>query len=349
MHDTLKIAIALALLRILSASPAWAADAQVVYPTYGVHNPPSYSPCETPDCLYSRGPGEPSDPLYPLYWSTKWTMYRVYGNYEKHSPPYDGRPPAPLKEGKDYEVSTGATYYDSTWRGDTGEGAMMEYYEGRCLPIFPINNQFSCAFISLGNRAFFVTYDKDRPAGMPPVCLFSDLNHPPRRDFIKHLPYSKGDSKRLGGKVQGYSFWVSRGGKVMQVGVAPDRTKNQDIMFGYGFQSAWTPDKADPKAAPYRHPQSFYFSGFPGYPPPKKGEPQKEPAYPFAPIVSQNYTDFAMVKPDPAKTWDQVAEAMKTTPPPCQLFGPSRQMAATPPPDKTPPTWGDIGEQEKSR
>ena len=47
------------------------------------------------------------------------------------------------------------------------------------------------------------------PAGMPPICLFSDLNHPPRRDFIKHLPYSPGDSQRLGGRVQAYSFWTN--------------------------------------------------------------------------------------------------------------------------------------------
>jgi hypothetical protein len=32
-----------------------------VYPTYGVHNPAQYSPCAAPDCLYGRGPGEPSD------------------------------------------------------------------------------------------------------------------------------------------------------------------------------------------------------------------------------------------------------------------------------------------------
>src|SRR5271165_5447220 len=43
-----------------------------VYPTYGVHNPPQYSPCAAPDCLYGRGPGEPSDPILPLYWTAKW-------------------------------------------------------------------------------------------------------------------------------------------------------------------------------------------------------------------------------------------------------------------------------------
>ena len=54
------------------------AEPKAVYPTYGVHNPPRFSPCECLDCLYARGPGEPSDPLYPLYWSAKWTMYRVF-------------------------------------------------------------------------------------------------------------------------------------------------------------------------------------------------------------------------------------------------------------------------------
>ena len=64
-------------------------------------------------------------------------------------------------------------------------------------------------------------------------------------------------------------------------------------MFGYAFDSRPTPDRVDRSAAPYRHPQSFYFSGFP-----------KPPAN--APIVSQNYTNFAMIKPDPKTTWDQV-------------------------------------------
>ena len=131
-------------------------EPKVVYPTYGVHNPPRFSPCECSDCLYSRGPGEPSDPLYPLYWSAKWTMYRVFKNYADNSPPYDGKPPSSLKDGVDYQTSYGATYYDSTWRGPNGEeGAMMEHYEEWSLPIFPIDNHFTSSFISLGDTAYF--------------------------------------------------------------------------------------------------------------------------------------------------------------------------------------------------
>ena len=70
-----------------------------VYATYGVHNPPSVSPCTFPNCRYKRGPGEPPDPSYPPYWESSWTMYRVYNGYVENSPPYDGKPPAPLKEG----------------------------------------------------------------------------------------------------------------------------------------------------------------------------------------------------------------------------------------------------------
>jgi hypothetical protein len=269
----------------------------VYYPTYGVHNPPWCSPCECPDCLYERGPGQPSDPLFPLYWSARWTMYRVFKSYAEYPPPYDGPPPAPLSEGVDYQVSYGATYYDSTWRGPNGEeGAMMEHYEDWSLPIFPRDNHFTCSFISLGDSAYFLTYDKDRPPGMPPICLFSNLNHPPRRDFIKHLPYSPGDSDRLGGRIQGYSFWASPedGKPPIQGGAAPDRTADGGILFGYAFKSEWEPDAVDKSVRPYRHPHSFYFSGCPTDPP-------------NAPIVSQFYTEFAMVRPDPAKTWDLVA------------------------------------------
>jgi hypothetical protein len=296
-------------------------QAKIVYPTYGVHNPPEYSPCACQDCLYQRGPGEPSDPLYPVYWSAKWTMYRVFGKYGNHLPPYDGRPPAPLQEYVDYQISHGATYYDITWRGPNGEeGAMMEHYEEWSLPIFPIDNHFTSSFISLGNLAYFITYNKDRPKGMPPICLFSDLNYPPRRDFIKHLPYSASDSQQLGGQIQGYSFWTSPDPTKppIQTGASPDRTAEGAMLFGYAFKSIWERDAAQKSAPPYRHPHSFYFSGFPLNPP-------------NAPIVSQHYTEFAMIKPDPAATWDLVAKmAGGKEICPCKLFGAqAAQMSRT--------------------
>lgn len=325
--------IACAVLAMAFASGA--ADARAgdqpdnVYQTYGVHNPAADSPCANPNCIYTREPGQPTDPLYPDYWSSNWTMYRVFQGYAQNPPPYDGAPPAALKPGRDYEISKGATYYDNTWRGTTGQGAMMEHYEKRCLPIFPISNQFTCAFISLGDIAFFVTYDSDRPKGMPPVCLFSPLNHPPRPDFISHLPYSPADSARLGNRVQGYSFWVdAASGKPIQVGVSPDRTNDQAIMFGYGFMSRATPDRVDKSAKPYRHPQSFYFSGYP-LPPAN------------APIVSQNYTNFAMIRPDPKTTWDLVSKLDPKTLPACQLFNPPAEMVGLTNTRRA-PTWGDI-------
>lgn len=286
---------------------------QNIFPTYGVHNPPQYSPCACPDCLYQRGPNEPSDPLFPLYFTAKWTMYRVFNNYSDHMPPYDGKPPAPLEEGKDYQVSYGETYYDSTWEGPNGErGAMMEHYVDYSLPIFPIENNFTSSFISLGDTAYFLTYD-DRPKGMPPICLFSPLNHAPRRDFVKHLPYSFVDSQKLGFKVQGYSLWTSPkpNQPPIQTGATPDRTADGAVLFGYAFHSDYRADAADKTVTPYRHPHSFYFSGFPGTPP-------------DAPVVSQNYTEFAMIKPDPEKTWNQVYRRIRENPDYCEcnLFDP---------------------------
>lgn len=303
-----------------ASNAADAADNGAVYNTYGVHNPPNVSPCANPNCVYARGPGEPPDPLYPPFWQSRWTMYRVFNNYADHMPPYNGAPPPPLQAGRDYQVSYGATYYDSTWRGPSGEGAMMEHYEHYCLPIFPIPNNYTCSFISLGNTAFFVTYEADRPAGMPPVCLFSPINHPPRRDFISHLPYAAGDSQQLGGGAQGYSFWVDAAtGRPVQTGASPNQTPNA-IMFGYAF-------------APVNgqmQPQSFYFSGYP-FPPAN------------APVVSQNYTNWAPTRPNPAQTWDQVAGLDPATLPACQLFDPpprSGLLGATP---ARAPTWGHIG------
>lgn len=328
------------------AAPAARADDGDIYSTYGAHNPPDKSNCQNPKtCVYRRSKGEPSNPRWPAYWTSSWNMYRVYEGFQQHPPPYDGKPPA----GTTYEESRGTTYYDSTIRTPHGRGAMEEHYEKKCLPIFPMENNYSCSFISLGPIAFFVTYD-DRPKDMPKVCLFSPLNHPPARDFIKHLPYSLADSMRTNpdgkGKprLQGYSFWMDPAskptGKIMQTGVSPDRTADGYIMFGYGFYAQPTPDAVDRKAKPYRHPHSFYFSGFPGFPPGSGAQPQQY----FAPIVSQNYTDFAMRKPNRAETWDQVWNLDYKTLPKCQLFNPpgSALTATAGGAAKRPPTWGDL-------
>ena len=158
------------------------------YYTGGVHNTVG---CPLPgSCVYPRKPGEPSDPLFPEWWVSNWTMYRIYNQaaIQQYPPPY-ASPPAGMTEGQDYEKSYGASYYDASYvpaDGD-GRGAMMEHYEKRCLPIFPGSNQYSCSFVSLGNKAYFLRY-ADRPKGTPQCCQFSLDNHPPRRDFIKHLP-----------------------------------------------------------------------------------------------------------------------------------------------------------------
>jgi hypothetical protein len=297
-----------------------AAGAQV-YQTYGAHNPAEASPCQVQGCVYPRSQGDPPDPTWPVYWQSGWTMYRVYNGYQDHPPPYPGKPPAPLKEGTDYQTSHGATFYDSTWRSASGEGAMKEQYDNFCLPIFPLANAYSCAFISLGNTAYFVA-GEGRPAWMPHVCLFSPENHPPRRDFISHLPYSAADSARIGAGGQAYSFWISAAnGYVMQVGASPDRTADGGILFGYGFQK-------DAYGAVL--PQSFYFSGYP-----------LAPAN--APIVSQNYTNFAATQPPPG-TWDEVAGLDPDSLPACQLFDPPSDAAETNEATvKRAPTWGDIG------
>lgn len=325
---------ALVLALATASMPAGAQDKpEPVYPTYGVHNPPEDSACTNPDCTYPNQAGRPVDPVYPAYWQSRWTMYQLFkfgaDLPPAALPPFKGPPPG-LVPGRDYRVSFGASYYDSTWRGTGGEGAMMEYYQDRCLPIFPdIPNDFTCAFISLGDTAFFLTYDRDRPAGMPPVCLFSPLNHPPRRDFIKHLPYSAEDSARLGGGAQAYSFWVGPEGRPIQTGVAPDRTSTDRdkgaILFGYAF-------------APVNgrmQPQSFYFSGIPTDPP-------------KAPFVAQVYLGFEETQPDPAKTWAQVSGLDPATLPKCTVMnGPSAPANGALEAKARPLTWFDIGKKRR--
>jgi hypothetical protein len=71
--------IAVAAVLNLGGPRALAADQpDNVYRTYGVHNPPTDSPCANPNCIYVRESGQPTDPQYPAYWSSHWHMYRVF-------------------------------------------------------------------------------------------------------------------------------------------------------------------------------------------------------------------------------------------------------------------------------
>ncbi|ROZ76207.1 hypothetical protein [Ramlibacter sp. WS9] len=326
MNFKAPLALLLAFAFSLSASaqegaPASALDksasARHTYYTGGVHNDKN---CKPPSkCIYPRKAGEPTDPLYPKWWTSEWTMYRVFNNYDKYPPPY-ASPPAGLTPA-DYQVSYGATYYDSTYlpADKDGTGAMMEHYEKFCLPIFPMANNFSCSFVSLGNKAWFLRYE-DRPAGTPACCQFSLHNHPPRRDFIKHLPYNPQQSTHLDGTIQAYSREVGP----------------QKILFGYAFnKTATSDDPSNAKSPKYRHPQSFFFSGYPATPP-------------DAPIVSQNYTNFRADKPNPLKTWARVPEMCTPNPGWCCLFAgdcPNNDKAqanALAAPAPAPATWADM-------
>ena len=249
-------------------------NAGAVYQTYGVHNSPDISPCASPDCVYKRGPGEPADPIYPEYWVSNWNMYRVFNKYSQFPPPYPKCSSARV-EGRDrLRKSTGTTYYDSTWTSPGGEGAMMEHYENRCLPIFPISNKFTCSFISLRQNCLLCHLRK-RPARRHAAGLsVFEIQSPRSAISSATYPMPKETGAQIGPGGQGYSFWVSAAdGKPVQTGVSPDRTADQDIMFGYGFAPG------DGKIMP----QSFYFSGYP-LPPAN------------APFVSQNYVDFKVVE-----------------------------------------------------
>lgn len=288
------------------------------YYTHGVHNDVGCDPPER--CLAKRLPGEPSDPALPQWWISDWTMYRVFDGYETYPPPYDSPPRGLTPE--DYEVSYGRSYYDATYvpsDGD-GRGAMMEHYEKRCLPIFPTSNHYTCSFLSLGNKTYFLRYD-DRPKGTPACCIFSKHNHPPRQDFIKHLPYNAKESQHLDGRIQAYSFRLD--------------SQGADVLFGYAFYKNAEPDSYDSDAEPYRHPQSFYFSGFPMNPP-------------NAPIVSQNYKNFRMERPIADETWDRVAQMCPANPPWCCLFSgdcPEVQMTG----EQTPANWSTLEPPHKTQ
>ncbi len=62
---------------------------------------------------------------------------------------------------------------------------------------------------------------------------------------------------------------------------------------------------------------------------------------PNAPIVSQNYTNFRMQRPDPEATWAQVARMCPAQPEWCCLFStdcPGRKLTQS----TRPPQWTDF-------
>ncbi len=280
-------------------SPGAAEDLTHVYPTNGAHHVPVAgegclsSACDPARaCRCARPPDFPPDPLWPQAWTSAWTMYRVFAGYQDNPPPYADRDHVitgtSLVPERDYEVSFGSSYYDASYLapGAKRPGAMMEYYKSRCLPIFPGTNHYTCAFVSLGDAAYFLRFPEP-PAEVPDplaatdLCLFSPLNHAPARDFIAHLPPAPADARRLDDTVLAYSL----------------TTGEPPILFGYAFERL--PRAEGPGQPAYQHPQSFYFSGY--------VDPEHPGAPPDAPIVSQNYQGFAATAP-PAELWRRVEE-----------------------------------------
>ena len=260
------------------------------YETYGVHNNLGCNK-DNAYCLAPRSRNAPSNPILPLEWISDWTMYRVKKNYKDNPPPYTN-PPSTL-EPEDYSVSYGTTFYDANYlplHGD-GIGAMMVHYDKYCLPIFPIaNNNYTCSFISLGNKTYFLTYQHNRPQHMPACCLFSSNHHAMRPDFVKHLNYDFLRSKQLNHSILVYS--------------RQQLTMHGQVLFGFAFHKAVSPDAFNTPG--YQHPHSYFFSG--------------DFNTANAPIVSQNYTSFRAEKPDPEHTWERISRMCPATPKPCQLF-----------------------------
>ena len=59
---------------------------------------------------------------------------------------------------------------------------MIEFYKDRCLPIFPIDNQFTCAFISLGKTAYFLTFEVAR-RNSATLSAVTPIQRPERRNW----------------------------------------------------------------------------------------------------------------------------------------------------------------------
>ncbi|EFA76268.1 hypothetical protein PPL_10029 [Heterostelium album PN500] len=163
-------------------------------------------------------------PFWPTQWVTDWTI--IYTSSDQEPPFSNNNIPPPFKGG------SGRTYYD--WSNQ----AMHEVYNDFCVPIFSNGSDWTCDFINVKGVSYLVTHD-DRPADVPPCCIFGDPWYPPAPNFIQTCGAVQNVTSSLNG--QQVDYWTI---------YLPDSGS-----FGYGFyangtSNGWTP-------------ASFYFAAAP--------------------------------------------------------------------------------------
>ena len=110
-----------------------------------------------------------------------WQVKPCKGLRGCSNPPYYPQPKS------DYVSSYGKTYYDANYRG----GAAREQYFQTCIPIFRVENNWSCDFYVINeNNLAVVHFGEDRPKEFPECCTFGSPFRAQPRDFPSKMNYT---------------------------------------------------------------------------------------------------------------------------------------------------------------
>lgn len=133
-------------------------------------------------CLHCHGNQPPvgsatqSPPLLSPSFSMNWFMYEFEG---ERVPPFS----TILLP---YRISRGRTHYDWATR------KMTEIYEDRCIDIFPSGNEFSCQFLSVREKTYFIRYALGDLSKAESCCLWSkEPFWAPRPDVLLNMSFQQ--------------------------------------------------------------------------------------------------------------------------------------------------------------
>lgn len=161
-------------------------------------------------------------PLLKESFSMKWKMYEFQS---VQSPPFFEIPSL-------HTVINGETHYH--W----GKKAMTEIYYNRCIDIFTSGNNFSCQFLSVGEKTFLIKskinhFDRNKISS---CCLWSHGPFwAPRPDVLKNMLKDKQNSS-IWRKVDWYELNIPLPGPF---GYGVDKLTGNPFAFWFPVISGW--------------------------------------------------------------------------------------------------------------
>ena len=155
-------------------------------------------------------------PSYPDILSMKWKMFEFKSK---------GRPPF-VEIPSDAKFILGETYYD------VKKKMMTEIYHNKCIDIFPEGRNFSCQFLSVDSKTYFIRFLKDNT--IKDCRLWSKNAFYAPSQHVAHL--MKKETKKLSGHKSWYVLDIPRPGPF---GLGFDQSLKKPMTFWFPVIQGW--------------------------------------------------------------------------------------------------------------